>query len=377
VRTPRHIVVLWLLLGVLSAMLSAPTLVGKAWAQAFGMVAASVASANDPRGLTVRSEPSESAGVVGYLQIGTEIRACNDFKGSWARLQSPFPGGWVNMVNLKPTSGEGSVVAVDEPEHCLAIRKGPGSSYEKVACAALGQKLRLSGVWSENNFARIESGDWVDASKISTDLMTCDATSANQMAEVAQPDQSGTAPAPPPDYQQMGPSYSPSYDGSYAYAPSCNFGTFGLPYLFGPYLGFGFYPGWWAGPVAAAIWAAYPWRHWRGPYYHNLHPRPYGFNRAIANPNRAATAANLRNAVTNRSTFNANRAAVNNLQRSANSALRSASLNRGVRAASRNVTAFRGAGLRVGNFASGGFRANMFRGASFRAAGFRGLGRRR
>lgn len=374
-KMSRYPVATGLLAAVLITIMAVPGLISEACAQAFGMVAASVAKADDARGLTIRAEPSEASKALGYLPVGSEIRACNDFKGPWARLQSPSPGGWVNMFHLKPKAGEGSVVAVDEAEQCLAIRKGPSDSYQKVGCASLGEKLRLSGVWSENNFARLESGDWVEASKISTDLMTCDTSSANQMAEAAQPDQSG-AEASPPDYQQMGPSYGSSYDGPYACAPSCNFGTFGLPYLFGPYLGFGFYPGWWAGPVAAAIWAAYPWRHWRGPYYLNPHTMPYALNRGNVAPHRAATNRNL-GAAANRSMFNANRAAVNNLQRSANSTLRGASLNRGVRAAGRNVSAFRGAGLRAGNFASGGFRASMFRGGGFRAAGFRGMGRRR
>lgn len=310
---PRNLVATGLLAAVLTAAMAAPGLVGKAWSQAFGMIAATVETADDSRGLTIRSEPSESATVVGYLPVGTEIRACNDFRANWARLQSPPPGGWVNMVNLKPKGGEGSVVAVDESDQCLAIRKGPGSSYERVGCAVLGQKLKLSGIWSENNFAQLESGDWLDGSKISTDLMTCDTSALPQIAEVPEPDRFGYVQAPPPsDYVEPPSTYVPYDGGSYTYAPSYNFGTFGVPYLFGPYCGFGFYPPWQPG-TSVVVRNAYPWRHWRGPDYHHPRPAPYAHSGPNVNPNRYNAAVHRGAVDAGRPMVNANRTAVNNI----------------------------------------------------------------
>ncbi|MFH0821970.1 MAG: hypothetical protein V2B18_04415, partial [Pseudomonadota bacterium] len=74
-RNLRHVTAGWLPVVALIAMMAAPGLVGNAWSQAFGMIAATVEKADDSRGLTVRSQPSESAGVIGYLPVGTEIRA--------------------------------------------------------------------------------------------------------------------------------------------------------------------------------------------------------------------------------------------------------------------------------------------------------------
>jgi hypothetical protein len=310
----RNFVATGLMAAVLTAAMAAPGLVGKAWSQAFGMVAATVETADDTRGLTIRSEPSESATVVRYLPVGTEIRACNDFRANWARLQSPSPGGWVNMVNLKPKGGEGSVVAVDESDRCLAIRKGPGDSCERVGCAALGQKLKLSGVWSENNFAQLDSGDWVDASKISTDLMTCDTSALPQIAEVPEPDQFGYVQAPPPSgYVEPPITYVPYDGGSYTYAPSYNFGTFGVPYLFGPYCAFGFYPGW-RSVVSVVVRNAYPWRHWRGPNYHHPRPAPYAHSGPNVNPNRYNAAVHHGAVNASRPMVNANRTPINHVR---------------------------------------------------------------
>jgi uncharacterized protein len=48
------------------------------------------------------------------------------------------------------------VTKVDRPEGCLRIRIGPSSSTEKIACAATGDKLSLSGV-VQKGWAQVES----------------------------------------------------------------------------------------------------------------------------------------------------------------------------------------------------------------------------
>lgn len=228
-KKSEHIVAIGLAALLLTAIAFGPSLVDDAWGQAFGMIAATVDKADDTRGLTVRSEPSDSGQPLGYLPIGTEIRACNEFKNGWVKLDDPARGGWINMSNLKPVGGQGKVVAVDTPDLCLIIRKGPGSTYERIGCAELGQMLNLTGVWSETNWARLDNGGWVDAAKIATDLMTCQ-----------------TPPASQPAAEQEPPPAVSSYGGgapSYVEVPSYYNGDYGIPYFYGDYGGYGYYPG--------------------------------------------------------------------------------------------------------------------------------------
>jgi hypothetical protein len=222
-------------IGLAALLLTAVTFglspVQDAWGQAFGMIAATVDKADDTRGLTVRSEPSDSGQPLGYLPIGSEIRACNQFKDGWVKLDDPARGGWLNMSNLKPVGGQGKVVAVDTPDLCLIIRKGPGSTYERIGCAELGQKLNLTGVWSETNWARLDTGGWVDATKIDTDLMTC------QTPLDAQP--------PTAQDQELPPAVSSSGGEvpGYVEGPSYSNDDYGVPYFYGDYGGYGYYPG--------------------------------------------------------------------------------------------------------------------------------------
>ncbi len=76
-------------------------------------------------------------------------------------------GGGASTISKTPGSIEGIVVRVDQPDKCLRIRKGPGSSHEKVGCAALNEKVVLTGTvhagWAE---LMEPVGGWVTASQI-------------------------------------------------------------------------------------------------------------------------------------------------------------------------------------------------------------------
>lgn len=66
--------------------------------------------------------------------------------------------------------GVAVVVGVDQPDNCLRIRSGPGSSYEVIGCAPLGQELNITGVWTSNNWAQLSDNGWVYGPQIQTDL---------------------------------------------------------------------------------------------------------------------------------------------------------------------------------------------------------------
>ncbi len=71
----------------------------------------------------------------------------------------------------QPKGGIATVIGVDQPENCLRIRSGPGSSYEVIGCADMGQQLNISGVWTSNEWAQLaEDAGWVYGRQVYTDL---------------------------------------------------------------------------------------------------------------------------------------------------------------------------------------------------------------
>ncbi len=182
------------------------------------------------------------------------------------------------MSNLKPVGGQGKVVAVDTPDLCLIIRKGPGSTYERIGCAELGQKLNLTGVWSETNWARLDNGGWVDAAKIDTDLMTCQTPLASQPAAEQEPSPAVSSyGGGAPSYVEAPPSY---YNGDY-----------GIPYFYGDYGGYGYYPG--VFPFGAVIVVD---RRFKRHHHHHHHSRHH-FDRSRGVT--TATGANNRRSAVN------------------------------------------------------------------------------
>lgn len=83
-----------------------------------------------------------------------------------AQAQAGQPSG----QTPQPKGGVATVVGVDQPENCLRVRSGPGSSYEIIGCANLGDQLNITGVWTSNDWAQLADNGWVYGPQIQTDL---------------------------------------------------------------------------------------------------------------------------------------------------------------------------------------------------------------
>jgi len=70
----------------------------------------------------------------------------------------------------QPQGGIATVVGVDQPDNCLRIRSGPGEEYDVIGCANMGDQLRITGVWTSNDWAQLEDNGWVYGPQIATDL---------------------------------------------------------------------------------------------------------------------------------------------------------------------------------------------------------------
>jgi hypothetical protein len=182
-----------------------------------GPLAATVARVDDERGLIVRSEPSPTASILGRLGMGARITGYNEFRNGWVKIQSPINGGWIEMASLRPVLGNAVVVSVDKPEMCLRIRSGPGTFYKPVGCAQKGDRLRLTGLGSENNWAEIDRpvNGWVSLPQISTNL----GVSQGLAATPPPPPVYVEEPLPPPAYVEELPppvsTYVVPYGGYY------------------------------------------------------------------------------------------------------------------------------------------------------------------
>lgn len=70
----------------------------------------------------------------------------------------------------KIKGGMATVIGVDQPGNCLRIRSGPGSAYDVIGCANMGQQLNITGVWTSNDWAQTADNGWVYGQQIQTDL---------------------------------------------------------------------------------------------------------------------------------------------------------------------------------------------------------------
>lgn len=70
----------------------------------------------------------------------------------------------------QPKGGIATVIGVDQPENCLRIRSGPGTSYDVIGCANMGDQLNITGVWTSNDWAQLADNGWVYGPQIYTDL---------------------------------------------------------------------------------------------------------------------------------------------------------------------------------------------------------------
>ncbi|MBI4963697.1 MAG: hypothetical protein HY913_10505 [Desulfomonile tiedjei] len=90
--------------------------------------------------------------------------------GQQGQAVDPGQTGQTGRPIPQPKGGIATVIGVDQPDNCLRIRSGPGSDYDLVGCAALGEQLNITGVWTSNNWAQLAENGWVYGSQIQTDL---------------------------------------------------------------------------------------------------------------------------------------------------------------------------------------------------------------
>jgi len=218
----------------LSVLILATALSGEAfgrevWGETVGPVSAIVETGDSRRGLTIRSRPYAGSPAVGHFAVGSRIKGYNQFRNGWMRVQGPYERGWVPIDNLRPKGGKGFVESVDSPEGCLRIRSGPSLSRRKIGCARMGRKLRLTGVWSENNWAEISNPvrGWVYAPQVRTALKphgTSETRVVRERRYIDIPDTVYTRPRYPYrnayPYPNRGRYYGPRYPYSpYRYGP--------------------------------------------------------------------------------------------------------------------------------------------------------------
>ncbi len=70
----------------------------------------------------------------------------------------------------QPKGAAATVIGVDQPDNCLRIRSGPGNQYDVIGCANMGDQLKITGVWTSNNWAQLADNGWVYGPEIQTDL---------------------------------------------------------------------------------------------------------------------------------------------------------------------------------------------------------------
>ena len=63
-------------------------------------IAATIAGMDSQQGVPVRSEPSFSGRVLGYLTPGTRVQNYPEFVNGWAKIQEPMNGAWIEISNL-------------------------------------------------------------------------------------------------------------------------------------------------------------------------------------------------------------------------------------------------------------------------------------
>lgn len=189
-----------------------------------GLISATVAKADNERGLTVRTAPSAESQAQAFVPVGTKIRGYAMFRNGYVKIEAPSKGGWVRLDHLQPVGGSATVSTVDRPDLCLRIRSGPGTSFDKVGCAELGQKLELTGLWSQTNWAQISApvSGWVAASQIASDLRP-----AATVRETQAPEESISSTMLPTPERTRRHHFSEPYD--YRWRGPAGYG-YGYPY---------------------------------------------------------------------------------------------------------------------------------------------------
>ena len=127
----------------------------------------SIREADNPSGLTVRSEPSPQGRVMAYLPVGSKVSYSGEPNNGWVKLSGPIAEGWIAARYVGSGDGEASVIKIDSPDQCLRVRKGPGGNYDKIGCLPMGAKVKVAGP-AQNSWAKIVSPmeGWVSAGQI-------------------------------------------------------------------------------------------------------------------------------------------------------------------------------------------------------------------
>ena len=157
--------------------------------------------------------------------------------------------------------GVATVVGVDQPDNCLRVRSGPGSSYDVIGCVAMGAQVNITGVWTSNNWAQLTEDGWVYGPQIATDLRPPQATLSQSAGYAEQ--------------------YYPieDYAVDWGYLPDYGYSTYWYSGI--PIIVYG----------AGVWWKHHPWWWWHKRHLHDPH-RHWAWNKAtginrnlMTNPN--------------------------------------------------------------------------------------------
>ena len=160
----------------------------------------------------------------------------------------------------QPKGGIAKVIGVDQPDNCLRIRSGPGNQYDVIGCANMGDELKITGVWTSNDWAQLAENGWVYGTQISTDLQPPRTAYSKRPAYVA-------SEQAVPDYDDWG------------YLPDYGYDTYwdgGVPIFFYNVAIWNWYHPWWWWRGLQAWW-------WQDGFHGRKHWDPNSFRNFAAN----------------------------------------------------------------------------------------------
>ena len=105
-----------------------------------------------------------------YAENHCRYASCSGIRHHSIPSQSLAQGGQAGGQVPQPVGGIATVIGVDQPDNCLRIRSGPENSYDVVGCANMGEQLKITGVWTSNDWAQLADNSWVYGPQIQTDL---------------------------------------------------------------------------------------------------------------------------------------------------------------------------------------------------------------
>ena len=114
-------------------------------------------------GLNVRKGPSTSYEKIAKLSKGTEVTVISTSNG-WSKIKSGSTTGYVSSTYLssnKPSGSSSSSTSTTTkyvtPSEGLNVRKGPSTSYEKIAKLSKGTEVTV--ISTSNGWSKIKSGN--------------------------------------------------------------------------------------------------------------------------------------------------------------------------------------------------------------------------